>query len=45
MMPKKEALALVSKNAYFYLTSPNAQLFWMALPLLAIFFIHKRLNR
>lgn len=45
VMPKKEALMLVSKNAYFYLASPNAQLFWMALPLLAIFFMHKRLNR
>lgn len=45
MMPKKEALVYVSKTAYGYLASPNAQFLWMIAPLVGIFFIHKKLNR
>ena len=45
MMPKKEALVYVSKTAYGYLASPNAQFLWMVVPLVGIFFIHKKLNR
>ena len=44
-IPKKEALAYVSKTAYGYLTDPNFQFLWMVAPLALLFLIHKRLGR
>lgn len=45
ILPKKEALGYVSSKAFLYLASPNAQFIWLAIPLIFIFVIHKKLNR
>lgn len=45
IVPKKVALDYVSPTAYNYLALPNAHFVWMIIPLVFIFFIHKRLNR
>lgn len=45
IIPEKEALGYVSRNAYDLLASENARIFWMVSPMVFMFFIHKRLNR
>ena len=45
LLPKKVALNYVSKNIYYYLTSPNAYFFWLVVPLVFIIMIHKKLKR
>ena len=45
LVPKKVALGYVSLNAYGYLVTGWAPLLWMALPLVAMFFMYKRSHR
>lgn len=45
LIPKKIALGYVSPDAYGYLASGYAPLVWMALPLIAMFFMYKRSHR
>ena len=45
MLPSKVALRYVSSQAYGYLASDLAVFVWMLAPMVALFVIHKRLNR
>jgi hypothetical protein len=45
LLPKKVALEYVSLTSYEYLATDPAKLVWLVVPLLFMFFIHKRLNR
>ncbi len=45
LIPKKVALEYVSPASYDYLAIDMARLFWIVLPLIFMFTIHKRLNR
>lgn len=45
IVPKKLALGYVSLDSYGYLVSENASLFWMIIPLVFMFMIHKRISR
>lgn len=45
ILPKDKALNFVSANVYHYLASSDWRFIWMAVPLVFIFIIHKRLNR
>lgn len=45
LVPKKVALEYVSPASFDYLATDMARLFWMVLPLIFMFTIHKRLNR
>lgn len=45
LLPKKVALDYVSPASFDYLATDLARLFWMVLPLIFMFIIHKRLNR
>lgn len=45
IIPKKVALGYISPMAYGYLATENARLAWTVIPLVFLFFIHKRLNR
>lgn len=45
IIPEKVALGYVSASAYGYFTSDIMRLFWMAVPLVFLVMIHKRLNR
>lgn len=45
IFPKKIALGYVSPSAYDYLVLNNAPLFWMLLPLVFMFLIHKKISR
>lgn len=43
LMPKKIALNYVSSSSYNYLVSENFAFFWMIIPLIFLFVIHKRI--
>jgi hypothetical protein len=45
MVPKKVALGYVSVNAYNYLVAGYAPLVWMALPLIYMFFLYRKMHR
>lgn len=45
IMSKKTALSYISSNAYNYLVSENAMIFWMLAPLVFMFIIHKKISR
>lgn len=45
LVPKKVALGYISSNAYGYLVTDWTPLIWMALPLVAMFFMYKRSHR
>lgn len=45
IVPKKMALGYVSLSAYDYLVLDNAPLFWMLVPLIFMFLIHKKISR
>ena len=43
-LPKSVALSWVTPDLYFYIASPWALLFWLAVPIFALFFINTRLR-
>ncbi len=43
-LPKSVALSWVTPDLYFYIASPGALLFWLVVPILALFFINTRLR-
>lgn len=43
-LPKSLALAWVTPDLYFYIASPWALLFWLVVPILALFLINTRLR-
>lgn len=45
LIPKKIALEYVSPTSFDYLATDLAKLVWLAVPLIFMFIIHKRLNR
>ena len=45
MVPKKVALGYLSLNAYTYLIAGYAPLIWMALPLVYMFFMYRKMHR
>lgn len=45
MVPKKVALGYISANAYTYLITGYAPLVWMALPLIYMFFLYRKMHR
>jgi len=45
LVPKKIALDYVSSTSFDYLVSPNFAFFWMLLPLVFMFLIHKKILR
>ncbi len=42
-VPKKIALGYISSNAYSYFVSENFAFFWMLIPLVFMFMIHKKI--
>ncbi len=44
-VPKKVALAYVSKNVYQLVASPNAYFLWLIMPLVGLLLIRKKLSR
>jgi len=42
MIPSSKLLEYVSQNMYQYFASPSAKVFWMAAPLVFLFFINKK---
>jgi len=45
LLPSKTALTYISASSLDYLVSGNAQLIWMAAPLVFLLLMHRRLNR
>lgn len=45
LVPKKVALGYISANAYAYLVAGWAPLVWMALPLVYMFFMYRKMHR
>jgi len=45
MVPRKVALGYLSINAYTYLLTGYAPLIWMALPLVYMFFMYRKMHR
>lgn len=43
-LPKSVSLSWVTPDLYFYIASPWALLFWLVVPILALFFINTRLR-
>jgi hypothetical protein len=43
-LPKSLALSWVTPDLYFYIASPWALLFWLVVPILALFLINTRLR-
>jgi hypothetical protein len=45
LMPKKAALGYISANAYTYFVAGYAPFIWMLLPLVCMFFLHRKIHR